>query len=100
MIRVPVPVTVSNFGIISRNYTDFRYIPVPVHSGTFSCQPFLSTGVPFRKHENVPKIFAKQGNENVRNHCLSVSENFENLEKVQKYRSKTSHLACICRVYD
>ena len=73
-LRPCVPVTVSNFGIISRNYTDFRYIPVPVHSGTFSCQPFLSTGVPFQKNENVPEIFAKQAYKNVRNHCLSVSK--------------------------
>ena len=52
------------------------------------CQLFLSTGVPFRKHENGPKIFAKQTNENVRNPCLSVSENFENFE--QQRPSKTS----------
>ena len=60
--------------------------------GTFLYRPSLSTGVPFRKAKNVPKIFAKQTNENVRNPCqfiFGIPENFGNFAKVQKFRSKT-----------
>ena len=55
----------SNFG---KMYRESRK-PKHEYSGTFSYRPSLSTGVPFRKAENVPKIFAKLVNENVQNHC-------------------------------
>ena len=55
----------SNFG---KMYRESRK-PKHEYSGTFSYRPSLSTGVPFRKAENVQKIFAKLVNENVQNHC-------------------------------
>ena len=60
--------------------------------GTFPYRTSLSTGVPFRKPENVPKIFPKQDYENVRNPCLfifGIPENFENFAKVRKFWVKT-----------
>ena len=45
--------------------------------GGFSCHHFLLTGVPFQKAEKVTKIFAKQVNENVWNHCLNLTKTTE-----------------------
>ena len=68
-LRPCVSVTVSGFQLISQKCTDFRENKKPNISVHFSVSATVPTGVPFRKHENVPKIFAKQTNENVRNPC-------------------------------
>ena len=77
LLRPCVPVTVSDFGIISGKCTGKTGTFLPVHSGTFPYRTSLSTGVPFRKPENVPKIFPKQGYENVQNPCRK-SKNWPN----------------------
>ena len=55
------------------------------NSGTFSYCPSLSTGLPFRKSENVTKIIPKQVSKNGRNHCL-------NLTKTTRSPVQTNHL--------
>ena len=56
-LRPCVSVAVSEFGIISQNYTDFREIKKPNISVQFSYRPSLSTGVPFRKFSDFFEYF-------------------------------------------
>ena len=56
-MRPCVSVTVSEFGIILRNYTDFRENKKPNILVQFLYRPSLSTGVSFRKFSDFLEYF-------------------------------------------